>query len=99
MKVRAMVICALVFCSATVRGQAQSDQATMQSLLAEVRQLRQALEKIVATGPRMQVALERLRMQDEKVSRLGKDLSDVRRELGGLVSIQTRTAEDVRNHE
>ena len=84
---RAFVLSAIgvfAFCNQAMHAQATADQATLQSLLTEVRQLRLALEKAMAIGPRMQVTLERIRMQDEKVSRISRELSDTRRELAGI---------------
>src|SRR3954451_17641883 len=99
---RAFILCAIgvfAFCNQTMHAQATADQATLQSLLTEVRQLRLALEKAMAIGPRMQVTLERIRMQDEKVSRIGRELSDTRRELAGMLSGQSRTTEQAQSLE
>jgi len=83
----------------TLSAQTPADSTTLQSLLTEVRQLRLALEKATFFGPRMQVAIERLRIQDDKVTRLSRELGDVRRELSAVTSDQARMTEELQNIE
>jgi len=65
------------------------DNATMQRLLDEVRQLRMTLEKSVSLGPRMQLILQRAQMQDAKVARISQQLDEVRRQIAAETARQT----------
>jgi hypothetical protein len=55
-----------------------SSEATIQALLAEVRQLRLALERSAVLAPRIQVTLQRMQIQQDSVSRASRELEDVR---------------------
>lgn len=58
---------------------APADQGpTIQALLNEVRQLRLAIERMSLSAYRAQIAVERLRLQQERVERLTRDLEAVR---------------------
>jgi chromosome segregation ATPase len=57
------------------------DPQTLQTLLAEVRQLRLAIERSNQIGPRIQIAVERLKLQQEQVARIARQLGDLRRDL------------------
>jgi hypothetical protein len=61
---------------------ANSDAPTIQALLIEVRQLRLALEKSALLGPRMQLAMQRVQSQEQKIARLSEQLDEVRKEAG-----------------
>lgn len=67
-------------CLPNALAQTNSD-ATMQALLTEVRQLRLALEKSVAIGPRIQMTLQRMQLQQEVVSRASRQLDEIRTRL------------------
>jgi adenylate cyclase len=54
------------------------DRATLQALLTEVRQLRFALERSTSVVPRIQLAFQRLQLQQDRVDRLSKQLQDSR---------------------
>ncbi len=58
-----------------------SDAATMQALLAEVRQLRLMVEKSISLGPRMQLLLQRAQFQEQRVSRVQQQLDEVRKQI------------------
>jgi chromosome segregation ATPase len=58
-----------------------SDLQTLQALLAEVHQLRVALERSTQIAPRIQIAVERLKLQQEQVSRVAHQLDDLRNNL------------------
>jgi len=49
--------------------------------LAEVHQLRLALERSTEIAPRIQIAVERLKLQQEQVAGVSRQLEDLRREL------------------
>src|SRR5260370_31586003 len=52
------------------------DKGTLQALLTEVRQLRLALERSTSVVPRIQLAFQRLQLQQDRVDRLSKQLQD-----------------------
>jgi len=58
-----------------------SDSATLQALLAEVRQLRRTVERDMVIGPRMQVLIQRAQFQEQKVLRVTQQLDDVRKQI------------------
>ncbi len=58
----------------------------MQALLSEVRQLRQALERSSTVVPRLQLAIARYQMQQERVDRLERDLRSFRLQLASDLS-------------
>jgi DNA repair exonuclease SbcCD ATPase subunit len=64
------------------QAQTQAPAApTLEKLLAEVHQLRLALERSTQIAPRIQIAVERLKLQQEKVARTAQQLDELRREL------------------
>jgi hypothetical protein len=71
-------LCAvLVIVTASALAQTTSD-GTVQALLLEVRQLRQALEKSTLVVPKIQMTLQRMQTQQESVNRAAKELEEVR---------------------
>ena len=74
------LLAALLFIIPAMLGaQAQtSSEATIQALLAEVRQLRLALERSAVVAPRIQVTLQRMQLQQDSVSRASRELEDLR---------------------
>lgn len=71
-------------------AQTAPSQPTIEALLAEVRQLRIALERSAVLGPKMQLAAQRLSMQEQKIARIQTQLESVRRELGIKTEAQQR---------
>ena len=61
----------------------QSD-ATLQRLLAEVHELRLAIERQSSVGARVQLLSSRVALQDERVFKLLQQLENVRREIMGI---------------
>ena len=91
----------LLLCSA-VAGFAQgpvSDAHTLEALLSEVHQLRIALERSNGIAPRIQIAVERLKLQQEQVARTARELADLRRELDGNRSNLTRMQQHLQSVE
>jgi hypothetical protein len=78
MKIYSLLMC---FCFAARAQAPASDGQTLQTLLAEVHQLRIALERSTQIAPRIQIAVERLKLQQEHVARVSRQLDDLRREL------------------
>jgi len=56
------------------------------SLLEEVRQLRIAVEQSTSIIPRIQLSLHRTQLQQDRVDRLSKQLSDLRAQMAGAQS-------------
>ena len=67
----------LVGASALAR-QSRQEPDTIGALLNEVRGLRVAIEQLAATGPRVQLAMGRLQMQEQRIDALGKRHIEVR---------------------
>ena len=71
------------------------DTATLQALLSEVRQLRLALERSASMGPKMQLTLQRVQMQQQKLQSVSLELDAVRREINGLAGPSKRAAAQI----
>jgi chromosome segregation ATPase len=65
---------------------------TIQALLAEVRQLRIALEKSTSVVPRIQLALQRVQTQQDSVQRAAQQLDGLRDRLAASASRQAERA-------
>jgi len=63
---------------------------TIETLLAEVHQLRLVMERSAQIAPRIQLAVERLKLQQEKVSRTAQQLEELRRDLDRMRSEQAK---------
>jgi chromosome segregation ATPase len=92
---------ALVLTAAAAAARAQGAQApdVLTELLAEVRGLRGAMEQIASAGPRVELALGRLQLQEQRVNNLQRRLDGART---GLVNSQRELAgleEQLRNFE
>lgn len=61
----------------------------MQALLSEVRQLRWSVETTLSLGPRMQLLLAAGAVHEQKVSRLSKQLDEVRRQIAAETARET----------
>jgi len=68
----------LCSCVAAWAQAPSADPQTIQSLLSEVHQLRIVLERSAAIAPRIQIAVERLKLQQEQVARTSRELADLR---------------------
>ena len=80
----------LCFCVA-VRGQTSpADSQTLQTLLAEVHQLRLALQHSSKIVPLIQITVERLKLQQNQVARATRQFEDTRRELDHFRSDQAK---------
>src|SRR5688572_6715334 len=74
------VTLALVIFGASVRSQ-EPPQDVLVSLLTEVRALRSAIEQMASSSARVQLAMGRLQIQEQRVTTLSRQLSDVRASL------------------
>src|SRR5260370_37993872 len=71
------------------------DTAALQALLSEVRQLRLALERSASIGPKMQLTLQRVQMQEQKLHRVSLELNAVRKEINGLAGPSKRAGAQI----
>lgn len=63
----------------TLAGQAPAAPDVLTRLLEEVRGLRAAMEQMASSGPRVQLALGRLQLQEQRVNTLLRRLDEIRR--------------------
>ena len=73
-----VVVSLFVAALAISPGHAQESQSILPALLTEVRGLRAAMEQMAAAGPRVQLALGRLQLQEQRVNTLLRRLETVR---------------------
>src|SRR2546430_11498498 len=83
-----------VTASMTIGASAQAPAANdpLTALLAEVHALRVTMEQQAAVGPRMQLTLARLTIEEQRVSHLSTDLTSVRSQLAGQEAAVQRTS-------
>ena len=72
------------------RATQPSSEQSLQELVAEVCQLRATLQRMNAAVYRGQVLLERLKLQQEQVTRISRELAGVHEELQELRNVQQR---------
>lgn len=72
---------------------------TLQSLLVEVHQLRQAIEAMTVASQRVQIALYTLQIQDAAVARAAQRLDDARNKCKGEEVNRQHTASDIQRLE
>ena len=89
MRLATWALCGAAFLSVSF-GASMAAQATraqdpdvLSALLTEVRGLRQAMEQMASAGPRVQLALGRLQLQDQRVNAMLRRLETVREQLAG----------------
>lgn len=90
-----LIVCTLWFTPANSFAQtapATSEQS-LQELVKEVRQLRAALQRMSATAYKGQVMLERLKLHQEQVTRIQRELRDTRDQLSDLRSQEQKVRE------
>lgn len=66
------------------QGATQPARTTDEALLNEVRLIRETLQRAQDTTQRDRMVVERMRMHDERVERLGRQIAEVRDEIGGI---------------
>jgi hypothetical protein len=76
-----------------------ADSSTLQSLLAEVRQLREVLQTTTIAAQRIQIALYRLQIQGQAVARLTQRYDDVRSKVADVEFTRKRLAANVESME
>jgi chromosome segregation ATPase len=95
---RKLLLIAFVVAPMAVAQTAQSSP-TLEALLAEVRQLRLAIERSAILGPKIQLAVQRLSLQDQKIARISSELDNTRREIADRTEGQQRIAQQIANLE
>ena len=76
-----------------------SSEQSLQELVAEVRQLRATLQRMNAAVYKGQVLLERLKLQQEQVTRISRELTEVREALNEVRVQQSKMKETLRRIE
>jgi chromosome segregation ATPase len=81
----ATVVTMLIVLGTTTGGQTPqpATQDTLSALLVEVRGLRSAMEQMASAGPRIQLAMGRLQLQEQRINTLGRRADSVRDALVG----------------
>lgn len=77
----------------------QSETAIMQELLAEVRQLRQAVQHAAAVDIRMQLVLQQMQLQQQQLNRASSRLDDIRKQIADFSSHEAEIASNLQNTE
>lgn len=92
-----LIVTLLVICTVSAVGQttSHSDSQTLQSILAELHQLRHDLQTTSAMAARAQIALYRLQRQDEAVARASQRLSDARTKVIQLEDARHHKSQDI----
>jgi len=89
--------CALLFAvlipSSFCLAQEPAQDATLQTLLKEVHALRIALERSNQIGPKVQIALAKMQLQEERVRNATRQLQDVHDQVARLQNKQGETAD------
>jgi hypothetical protein len=65
----------------------------LSQLVAEVRQLRLAVERSSSVGPRIQLLTSRLAIQEQRVARLGSELDGLRQQLPRIAEVQRQAGD------
>jgi uncharacterized coiled-coil DUF342 family protein len=78
------LLCAGVFVRSLVARQARPDQDVLSALLTEVHGLRVAMEQIGVAGPRVQLAMGRLQLNEQRITTYVHRLDEVRDRRTGL---------------
>ena len=77
---------------------AQTDDV-LPALLIEVRGLRAAIEQMAAAGPRVQLLLGRLQLQEQRVNTMGRRLETIRDSVAAAQSRLAQKQTDLAQHE
>ena len=98
-----VVLLACLFVPAyTVKSQTAArptSEQSLQELVAEVRQLRATLQRMNAAVYKGQVLLERLKLQQEQVTRLSRELAEVREGISNVRVERSRMKEHMKRLE
>ena len=90
----------LASCFAVAQQPAEVRQdATIQALLKEVHALRIALEQSNQIGPRIQIVLARIQLQEERVRNATRQLQEARDKLAEIQTKRTENADRIKQSE
>lgn len=78
-----------------VSGARPTQEQSLQDLVNEVRQLRTMLQRVTITNYKTNIVVERLKFQQEMVTRLSRELNDVRESLADIRTGIARMKEQV----
>jgi chromosome segregation ATPase len=78
---------------------AESGEKVTQALIAEIQQLRLAIERSTLLGARTQLAINQLQLQETAMARASQQVNDARREGAALSGQRNRVAESIRETE
>src|SRR2546422_8152220 len=67
-----------------------NQEQIVQEILSEVRQLRVEVQRLKASAYQTQVVIERLRLQQEQVTRLTSEIGEVREKIGEMKTRQVK---------
>lgn len=76
-----------------------SSGGTIQTLLAEVRLLRLALERSAVVAPKIQLTLQRMQLQQDSVSRASRELEEVRNQMAKSAAEEASVSTQIREVE
>ena len=94
-----MLALSLIPMAAVAQNGSTPDNATLQSLLAEVRQLRMAVERAASVLPQTQVLLQRTQLQQQHVETLSRQLEQLRDQITKSSAEDAHFAAEVRDAE
>ena len=70
------------------QGDMRSEIAIMQALLLEVRELRQSVEHLAVVNARMQITMQQLQLQAQRLSQASAKVDDIRKQIATVSSQQ-----------
>jgi chromosome segregation ATPase len=73
-----VLLCAGVFATSSVGLQTRQDPDVLSALLVEVRGLRAAMEQLGSAGPRVQLAMGRLQLNEQRIALYMRRLDEIR---------------------
>jgi hypothetical protein len=96
--VRILAVLALTFAAAvggSVAAQGTTSPDVLSALLVEVRGLRAAMETMASAGPRIELALGRLQLQEQRVNNLLRRHTEVRERVAGAERLAEGIVRDI----
>src|SRR5260370_10901531 len=96
---RSLVVVAFTIPFAAAQAQPQTQEDTLQTLLKEVHGLRVAMERSNQIAPKVQIALARMQLQEERVRNANRQLQDARDKIADVQLRIARTNDGVKQME
>ncbi len=96
-----LIVCSLFLLPSHSFAQTKTatSEQSLQELVQEVRQLRAALQRMSATAYKGQVMLERLKMHQEQVTRIERELRETRDNLSDLQREELKVREMLKHYD